>query len=120
MIGKKRDFNKNRWRNPIHDLSNTEAFKSLFDKIKELKDLNPYDFDLEMGKLIDKQVENTEYAKQMKEEQRLNNFMFCLENFRRKKKHLREIISSGLKFKSPFEFGLASNRFNTDEGGFSD
>lgn len=119
MIGSKRDFNRNRWRNPIYDLSENDSFKSLFEKIKELKELNPYDFDLEIGKLIDKQVENTEYARQMKEEQRLNNFMFCLENFRRKKKHLRVIISNGLKFKSPFEFGLAANRFNTNEG-FSD
>ena len=84
-----------------------EMLRNFFNKIEELKksnEQNSAEIELEIEKLIDKHVENSDFGKIKIIENRLNNFKMNLESNRKIHKNYYNILSKGLMFKSPFKF----------------
>ena len=84
-----------------------EMLRNFFNKIEELKksnEQNSAEIELEIEKLIDKHVENSDFGKIKIIENRLNNFKMNLESNRKIHKNYYNILSKGLIYKSPFKF----------------
>ena len=80
--------------------------KDFFAKIQALREANKGDLEEEMDKLIDKQIETSDYAILRQKEYRMNTFLRELEIFRKKKKIYRKLRGDQLRFKTPLDFFL--------------
>jgi hypothetical protein len=86
--------------------------KNLFENIQRLKH-SKNDVTEEIERLIDKQVENSEYAQFRKLEMRINDFKRNLDKDILIKKNYKQNLLK-LKYKSPFYFFKNDNEINDD------
>ena len=86
--------------------------KEFFEKINMLKNASPEEYSKEMAKLIDNQIETSDFAIVKKRENRMNAFVENLNTFRQQKKTHRALKEGNLRFITPYEFFLEDEKNN--------
>ena len=89
-----------------------EMLKEFFEKINMLKNASPEEYSKEMAKLIDNQIETSDFAIVKKRENRMNAFVENLNTFRQQKKTHRALKEGNLRFITPYEFFLEDEKNN--------
>ena len=92
---------------------NKYSLNVLFENIKKLKNLSETEYNKEVNNLLDKQVENIEYAKIKKKAERINNFMENLNYIRQKQINYHKILSDQLIYKQPTKIRSLSDEINS-------
>ena len=92
---------------------NKYSLNVLFENIKKLKNLSETEYNKEVNNLLDKQVENLEYAKIKKKAERINNFMENLNYIRQKQINYHKILSDQLIYKQPTKIRSLSDEINS-------
>ena len=89
-----------------------EMLKEFFEKINMLKNASPEEYSKEMAKLIDNQIETSDFAIVKKRENRMNAFVENLNTFRQQKKTHRALKEGNLRFITPYEFFFENEKNN--------
>ncbi len=92
---------------------NKYSLNVLFENIKKLKNLSETEYNKEVNNLLDKQVENIEYAKIKKKAERINNFMENLNYIRQKQINYHKILSDQLIYKQPTKIRSLSDEITS-------
>ena len=92
---------------------NKYSLNVLFENIKKLKNLSETEYNKEVNNLLDKQVENIEYAKIKKKADRINNFMENLNYIRQKQINYHKILSDQLIYKQPTKIRSLSDEITS-------